>query len=152
MSDKVVTLDVRQDIARGVEPFSRIMSTVAGLRGGEDLLLIVPFEPVPLYTVLARQGFSQVSRPTPSGDWEVLFSRSPQRPGTREAPPAFPSPASLNEPTHPRPLRGGEPDIVPTPTVPLPGGAVGGSAHPGLHCVACLRNKAVCTRATSLMK
>jgi uncharacterized protein (DUF2249 family) len=102
MSDKVVTLDVRPDIERGVEPFSRIMRTVAGLNGGEDLLLIAPFEPVPLFAVLARQGFGHLSHPTPSGDWEVLFSRSPQRLGTREVTPtSFQSPASFNESKNP---------------------------------------------------
>ncbi|MBI3853962.1 MAG: DUF2249 domain-containing protein [Verrucomicrobia bacterium] len=76
MNDNVVSLDVREDIAQGREPFSKIMQTVARLKDGEKLLLIAPFEPVPLFGVLARQGFSHEAKPSNSGDWEVLFSRS----------------------------------------------------------------------------
>jgi uncharacterized protein (DUF2249 family) len=76
MSQNVVTLDVREDLKRGREPFSKIMRTVAALGANEDLLLIAPFEPAPLYAVLGQQGFSHVSKTTPAGDWEVRFSRS----------------------------------------------------------------------------
>jgi len=75
MSNQTVTLDVRDDIRNGREPFSRIMGTVAGLQAGDKLLLIAPFEPVPLFGVLEKQGFSHTARPTGSGDWEVLFTR-----------------------------------------------------------------------------
>jgi uncharacterized protein (DUF2249 family) len=78
MQEKIVSLDVREDIRRGREPFSRIMQTVAQLRDDEALLLTAPFEPKPLFAVLAQQGFSHNSKPLASGDWEVLFSRAPQ--------------------------------------------------------------------------
>jgi uncharacterized protein (DUF2249 family) len=73
---KTVTLDVREDLKRGREPFSKIMRTVAGLGEEEDLFLIVPFEPAPLYAALTQQGFSHESKETASGDWEVRFSRT----------------------------------------------------------------------------
>jgi len=75
-SKQIVTLDVREDLARGREPFGKIMRTVAGLKTTEDLLLIAPFEPAPLYKVLRQQGFVHHPKPTASGDWEVLFTRS----------------------------------------------------------------------------
>lgn len=75
MSKRVVPLDVREDIQKGREPFSRIMGMVGGLHSDEALLLIVPFEPFPLCSVLARQGFSHESRRTGTGTWEVLFTR-----------------------------------------------------------------------------
>ncbi len=75
MQDKVVRLDVREDIRRGREPFSKIMQTVAQLAQDESLLLIAPFEPKPLFAVLAQQGFSPSPKALPSGDWEVLFRR-----------------------------------------------------------------------------
>ena len=78
MSKHVVTLDVREDLKRGREPFSKIMRTAAALNSDEDLLLIAPFEPAPLYGVLGQQGFSHEARSTASGDWEVLFSRTVQ--------------------------------------------------------------------------
>ena len=76
MSGKNVKLDVRDDIRNGGEPFSKIMCTVAQLRPDENLLLVAPFEPVPLFQVLAGQGFHHEARQMESGDWEVLFTRS----------------------------------------------------------------------------
>ena len=78
MREKVVRLDVREDIRRGREPFSKIMQTVAQLGDEESLLLTAPFEPEPLYAVLAKQGFGHNSKPLDSGDWEVLFTRTSQ--------------------------------------------------------------------------
>ena len=75
MSKRVVRLDVRKDIQKGQEPFSKIMRTVSNLHPGERLLLMAPFEPLPLISVMARQGFSHESRRTGTGTWEVLFSR-----------------------------------------------------------------------------
>lgn len=75
MSNKTLTVDVREDIRRGNEPFSKIMNAVANLGADEQILLIAPFEPAPLYSVLKRQGFGHESRQTKSGDWEVLFTR-----------------------------------------------------------------------------
>jgi uncharacterized protein (DUF2249 family) len=75
MQPKIVKLDVREDIRAGREPFSKIMMTVARLGEDESLLLLAPFEPAPLFAVLAQQGFSHVSKPLDSGDYDVLFSR-----------------------------------------------------------------------------
>jgi uncharacterized protein (DUF2249 family) len=75
MSENIVTLDVREDLRKGCEPFSKIMKVVGQLCPDENLLLVAPFEPVPLFSVLARQGFDHKSKQTPSGDWEVLFTR-----------------------------------------------------------------------------
>jgi hypothetical protein len=76
MTARVVTLDVREDIRQGHEPFTRILQTAADLRTNETLRLLVPFEPIPLYRMLARQGFTYRSNSIGTGDWEVLFSRS----------------------------------------------------------------------------
>ena len=76
MVDKIVTVDVRGDIRNGGEPFSRIMGAVAGLAEGQDLLLIAPFEPLPLFGVLAKKGFQHASREVTKGHWEVMFSRA----------------------------------------------------------------------------
>ncbi|HKW28046.1 MAG TPA: DUF2249 domain-containing protein, partial [Verrucomicrobiae bacterium] len=51
------------------------MNAVGQLHPEQKLLLIAPFEPAPLFSVLARQGFDHASKQTQSGDWEVLFSR-----------------------------------------------------------------------------
>lgn len=74
MSSEIVTLDVRDDINRGQEPFSKIMGTVARLRPEENLRLLAPFEPLPLFSVLAKKGYTHTSKQLESGDWEVLFT------------------------------------------------------------------------------
>jgi uncharacterized protein (DUF2249 family) len=76
MSKKNITVDVRDDIRNGCEPFSKIMAAVAQLRPDENLLLLAPFEPVPLFGVLAKQGFGHSAREIENGDWEILFYRS----------------------------------------------------------------------------
>ncbi len=96
MQQAIVRLDVRDLIRAGGEPFSKIIQTVNRLKGDEQLLLVAPFEPEPLYRVLAQHGFSRQAKPIGGGDWEVLFTRvAPARtavepPGRSEqsAPPA----------------------------------------------------------------
>lgn len=75
MNNKKVTVDVREDIRTGCEPFSKIMNVAMALQAGEQLLLIAPFEPVPLFGVLEKRGFKHDARSVESGDWEVLFTR-----------------------------------------------------------------------------
>ncbi|MBU6399632.1 MAG: DUF2249 domain-containing protein [Verrucomicrobia bacterium] len=75
MSQQIVTLDVREDLRLGREPFSKIMGAVAQLKPDQALLLIAPFEPAPLYGVLGRQGFTHESKAVGNGDWEILFRR-----------------------------------------------------------------------------
>jgi uncharacterized protein (DUF2249 family) len=70
-----VTVDVREDIRQGREPFSRIMNAAAALQNDEQLLVIAPFEPVPLFRVLEKQGFRHTSRSAAAGEWEVRFTR-----------------------------------------------------------------------------
>jgi len=76
MNTRIVRVDVREDIKIGREPFVKIMLAVDGLTANEDLLLIAPFEPIPLFELLAMRGFSHIKRHTPAGDWEILFTRS----------------------------------------------------------------------------
>ena len=75
MSTDALVLDVRDDIQRGREPFSKIMQAVASLGPEQDLVLIAPFEPKPLYKVLEQQGLHHRTETTPDGDFKVLFSR-----------------------------------------------------------------------------
>ena len=76
MSSDIVILDVREEIAQGREPFAKIMGTVAQLRPDQKLQLIAPFEPLPLFSVLAKKGYSHAGKQLESGDWEVLFTRN----------------------------------------------------------------------------
>lgn len=78
MSASIVTLDVRQEIRAGIEPFTKIMKTVGGLEPGQELRLLAPFKPLPLFSVLARKGFSHREQLIGDHEWEVIFSRTPR--------------------------------------------------------------------------
>ena len=81
-------LDLRDDMRAGREPFSRIMAAVGALHDDRVLRLRTIFEPVPLFTLLARRGFLHESRQYAPEDWSVWFWR---------AEPAFD--AAVSEPT-----------------------------------------------------
>jgi len=66
-----VDLDVREDLRRGTEPFSRIMGAVAALDPGQVLVLRAPFEPAPLYRVLGQRGFAHWTESRAADDWSV---------------------------------------------------------------------------------
>lgn len=70
-------VDARPIIASGGEPFESIMRAVAGLADGEELVVLAPFEPVPLQGVLSSQGFAYEASEIGGGDWQVTFRRSP---------------------------------------------------------------------------
>jgi uncharacterized protein (DUF2249 family) len=70
-----VSLDVRDAIRRGEEPFATIMAAVARLRDEQVLVLRAPFEPVPLYRVLAKRGFAHWTERRTDDDWLVSFYR-----------------------------------------------------------------------------
>ena len=74
MNANIVTLDIRNEVRAGIEPFSHIMETVDGLKAGQDFRLLAPFKPLPLFNVLARKGFSHVAHSLEGGEWEVIFS------------------------------------------------------------------------------
>lgn len=71
-----VTLDVRPALARGEEPFTMIMEAAHRVPADGVLELTAPFEPVPLYAVLAQQGFGHRTTPLPAGAFLVRFTRT----------------------------------------------------------------------------
>ena len=71
----MATVDARPIIAAGDEPFDTIMSAVATLAENESLVVLAPFEPVPLEGVLSSQGFSYEAVDLGGGDWQVTFRR-----------------------------------------------------------------------------
>jgi uncharacterized protein (DUF2249 family) len=75
MNPKINTLDVRPDIRSGRHPFDKIQNALSSIGDGEALRLLVPFEPVPLFSVAAAKGFGHQSTQTAEGDWEVIFTR-----------------------------------------------------------------------------
>ncbi len=81
----IVTLDVREDLRAGREPFPGIMKAVGRLREGEVLRLLATFEPRPLIRVLAAQGLTATSTPIEGGDFEVIFSPPAYAEGDEES-------------------------------------------------------------------
>jgi uncharacterized protein (DUF2249 family) len=73
--ERRVSLDVRDQIRRGEEPFARIMSAVRGLAPDQALVLRAPFEPLPLYKVLLTRGFAHWTESLAPDDWVVCFYR-----------------------------------------------------------------------------
>lgn len=77
-SDKrpaALTLDIRPILQSGGSPCEPIDEAVARLEPGQDLVLLVPFEPVPLYAKLGREGFTHQSECLIDGTWKVAFRR-----------------------------------------------------------------------------
>ena len=64
-------LDVRPDLESGGEPFVRIMEAVASIKPGGTLVIIAPFEPVPLYDVLGERGFSHETARVAADEWVI---------------------------------------------------------------------------------
>ena len=73
----MATVDARPIIAGGGEPFDAIMAAVSSLQDGEDLVILAPFEPVPLEGVLSSQGFTYEASDLGDGDWQVTFRHQP---------------------------------------------------------------------------
>jgi len=71
----MATVDARPIIAAGGKPFDTIMTAVAALAEHEELVVLAPFEPVPLEGVLGSQGFSYETADLGDGDWQVTFRR-----------------------------------------------------------------------------
>jgi uncharacterized protein (DUF2249 family) len=57
-SNKMILLDVRPIIDSGKDPLKDILSIIKKLKKGEILLIINSFEPIPLYSLLTKKGFS----------------------------------------------------------------------------------------------
>lgn len=75
-AERIVDLDVREDLGRGAEPFSRIMEARRRVPAGGVLRLRAPFEPAPLYAVMARYGFERFTERLSDDDWRVWFVAS----------------------------------------------------------------------------
>lgn len=86
--DRLVEVDVREDLRAGREPFGRIMAARAALQPGQVLRVRAIFEPAPLYKVLGRQGLNHWTERLAEDDWRVWFYDA----GALEAEPDAPLP------------------------------------------------------------
>lgn len=74
---RVVRFDARPLLAEGTEPLSQILETANALVDGEQLEVIAPFEPVPLYDVMRTRGFrvGACMLDQQTGAWSTPFTR-----------------------------------------------------------------------------
>ena len=78
-------IDVRPHLAAGRDPFEDIMALACPLVVGGGLIIEAPFEPVPLRTVLAEQGFETFAERIEAGHWRLWCLRQCE---PKVAPPA----------------------------------------------------------------
>ena len=64
------------ELEQGGEPFVSIMEAASTITPGGTLVIIAPFEPVPLYDVLGARGFSHETEKVAADEWIVQFTRS----------------------------------------------------------------------------
>lgn len=74
-------LDVRPLLAAGRPPLTAILNAVNRLAPGQPLRLLAPFEPAPLFALLAERGYTAESQQLADGTWSILF-----RPGAESSP------------------------------------------------------------------
>ena len=72
---KPLWLDTRPILAAGDTPCQAIDQATASLIPGQPLVLIVPFEPIPLYAKLGKQGFTHQTKQLDESTWQVEFRR-----------------------------------------------------------------------------
>jgi uncharacterized protein (DUF2249 family) len=72
-ADRIVTIDVRDELRNGREPFSTIMAAHREVPDGGALCVRAIFEPVPLYTVMRRHGLTHWTESRADDDWLVWF-------------------------------------------------------------------------------
>lgn len=92
MNERILTFDLRGEVARSLEPWeplSKVIWTASQLRPDQTLALVTSFEPVLLIRILASMGFLYESELTSGGAWNVSFYRSAAAVGTEPDGPAF---------------------------------------------------------------
>ncbi|MBT2690072.1 DUF2249 domain-containing protein [Bacillus sp. ISL-47] len=75
MENKIVELDVREDLKNKLEPFQKIMSAITDLDANDVFILHAPFKPVPLFGVLKAKGFDHKSEEIEKKHWKITFTK-----------------------------------------------------------------------------
>ena len=73
--NKFKRFDVREILARGVEPFPAIRQRVDTLKPDEGLIVVAPFLPSPLIEKLNSEGFQSKFERGEGADWIIYFWR-----------------------------------------------------------------------------
>ncbi len=71
--EKIVELDVRPSLAKGIDPYNEIMNQLKKMNDDETLKIINTFEPIPLLNVLKSKGYVyETERPEQGIVWTYL--------------------------------------------------------------------------------
>lgn len=84
---RIIELDVREILQEGGEPLPQILDAAARLPAGWVLHLRSPFQPVPLYAVMAERGFRHHSTMFAGDDWSTWCWRASEEVSATSAPP-----------------------------------------------------------------
>jgi uncharacterized protein (DUF2249 family) len=71
--ERLVDVDVREDLRAGREPFTRIFDAARALPLDGVLRVRAIFEPAPLYAVLGKLGLAHLTERLADDDWRVWF-------------------------------------------------------------------------------
>ena len=85
--DRATQLDVRPILEGGHDPLGVIIEFAQGVGPGGDLMIVAPFDPVPLRGVLAQDGFDSYAEQLAPRLWRVYFRRSASWPGGNQPAP-----------------------------------------------------------------
>lgn len=88
-ADRIVDVDVRDDLRAGKEPFHKILGAARALAPEHVLRVRAIFEPAPLYAVLAKHGLGHATERLAEDDWRVWFhhdAAATQAPAPASAP------------------------------------------------------------------
>ena len=75
MEQKIIELDVREDLKNKMEPLQKILAAVKELNKNDIFILHAPFKPTPLFTVLKAKGFSYEAEEMDKKHWKVTFTK-----------------------------------------------------------------------------
>ncbi|HET9793285.1 MAG TPA: DUF2249 domain-containing protein [Thermoanaerobaculia bacterium] len=75
MSGEPRVIDVRPILQSGGEPLDAILAAAETVAPGEALVVIAPFEPMPLYGLMRQMGFSRDVEELDGGGFRVTFTR-----------------------------------------------------------------------------
>jgi uncharacterized protein (DUF2249 family) len=73
MDQRIIELDVREDLKNKIEPFQKIMEAIKELNDNDIFVLHAPFKPVPLFAVLKAKGFTHEEEELEKNHWKVTF-------------------------------------------------------------------------------
>jgi hypothetical protein len=76
MEQKILELDVREDLKNKIEPFQKIMEALKELKDDNDIFILhASFKPTPLFAVMKAKGFTHVEEEIDKKHWKVTFTK-----------------------------------------------------------------------------